>query len=71
MQEIHLGHWHFICYFNAILGAHEKVGKCPLNKTYSNLFFHWCNDNKLVHLDTISRFYTYSNGRHGINHATN
>lgn len=51
--------------FNAILGAHEKIGgKLPLNIACSD-FQQWSTVNSLLHLDTNGVLYTWSNNRAG------
>lgn len=55
--------WDYMADFNAILGAHEKLGACPALlepcQDFSSLF----DENELIHLDTQGARYTWCNGR--------
>jgi hypothetical protein len=51
------------------LGAHEKYGRCPPNKTSCDEFSNWTNHNQLIHLDTIGSQLTWTNARSGSTYA--
>jgi hypothetical protein len=61
--------WCVIGDFNAVLGAHEKYGRCPPNKTSCDEFSSWTNQNQLIHLDTIGSQLTWANARGGSAYA--
>jgi ribonuclease HI len=64
-----VGPWSVIGDYNAVLGAHEKYGRCPPNKTSCDEFTNWTNHNQLIHLDTIGNQLTWSNARGGSAYA--
>jgi len=66
LQGCFLGLWLFIGDFNAILGAHEKRGRRPPPSLSCEDFLNWTNANILNHLSTLGSFFTWTNGRFGI-----
>ncbi|KEH17749.1 endonuclease/exonuclease/phosphatase family protein [Medicago truncatula] len=62
----HTGPWLFLGNFNAILGAHEKRGRRPPPPLSCMDFLHWSNANLLSHLPSFDSFFTWSNGRLGL-----
>ncbi|XP_045831129.1 uncharacterized protein LOC123922456 [Trifolium pratense] len=65
LQSRFVGPWCMIGDFNAVLGAHEKYGRCLPNKTSCDEFSNWTNSNHLIHLDTLGNQFTWANARRG------
>ncbi|CAJ2645397.1 unnamed protein product [Trifolium pratense] len=65
LQSRFIGPWCMIGDFNAVLGAHEKYGRCLPNKTSCDEFSNWTNSNHLIHLDTLGNQFTWANARRG------
>lgn len=61
------GPWCCIGDFNAVLGAHEKVGGHPPPSLSCADFLSFTNDANLLHLPTSGTFFTWTNGRRGRN----
>ena len=57
--------WCVLGDFNAVLGAHEKLGRAPASTPCRN-FCSFIDDCMLSHVSSRGSFYTWSNGRHGI-----
>jgi len=64
------GLWLFLGDFNAVLGAHEKRGRRPPPSLSCMDFLHWSNANLLSHLPSFGSFFTWSNGRLGLEKVT-
>jgi len=60
------GPWLFIGDFNAVLGAHEKCGRRIPPSLLCEDFLNWTNANLLSHWPTLGSFFTWTNGRFGI-----
>ncbi|XP_024630290.2 uncharacterized protein [Medicago truncatula] len=66
LQGCFQGPWLFVGDFNCILGAHEKQGRHPPPPLSCEDFLNWTNSNVLNHLPTLGSFFTWSNGRFGM-----
>ncbi|KEH41590.1 endonuclease/exonuclease/phosphatase family protein [Medicago truncatula] len=66
LQGCFQGPWLFVGDFNCILGAHEKRGRRPPPPLSCEDFLNWTNANVLNHLPTLGSFFTWSNGRFGM-----
>ncbi|XP_039682998.1 uncharacterized protein [Medicago truncatula] len=66
LQGCFQGSWLFVGDFNCILGAHEKRGRRPPPPLSCEDFLNWTNANVLHHLPTLGSFFTWSNGRFGM-----
>lgn len=58
--------WLFVGDFNAVLGEHEKRGRRPPPSLSCSDFLQWSNANLLSHLPSFGSFFTWSNGRLGL-----
>ncbi|XP_024626586.1 uncharacterized protein [Medicago truncatula] len=58
--------WLFVGDFNAVLGGHEKRGRRPPPSLSCSDFLQWSNANLLSHLPSFGSFFTWSNGRLGL-----
>lgn len=65
LQDLYVGPWIFVGYFNAVLGAHEKWGRRPPPHISCEDFLFWSNDHSLSHLPTTGVQFTWNNGRFG------